>query len=274
MRFYYKAVKASLAIYALMALLYSPRSVAQALTDTTPSAPQAHEKEASPDQGWHIGVTPYIWFSGVHGATGVLGHEASVHASFGDIFNYLNIGLMSVVETRYNRVLMPVDFMWMKLSDEKGLPITDNVRSIKAKMTETMLTPKIGYRIADGKKVKVDALFGLRYWHLTTDFTLEPTQPLGGFSQTANWVDAVAGGRIELALSPKAFAIVGGDAGGGSARSDFQVAGFIGYRISRKWVLLSGYRYLSVNYRPLGKAKFVYDVNMPGLVLGATYNIK
>jgi hypothetical protein len=89
-----------------------------------------------------------------------------------------------------------------------------------------------------------------------------------------NWVDAVAGGRIQVALSPKAFVAIGGDAGGGSARHDYQAAGFLGYKISRRWVLLGGYRYLSVNYRPTGNVQFVYDVDMPGLIFGATFNIK
>jgi hypothetical protein len=262
----------TLFLFAMGTALLSPRVSAQAQTDVSTTAPQP--KEANPNEGWHVGVTPYIWFSGVHGTVGALGHDASVHASFSDIFQYFNIGLMGVVETRYNRVLMPVDFMWMKLSDDKGIPITDDVRSIKVKMTETMLTPKIGYRIVDGKKVKVDALFGIRYWHLTTDVTLQPTQIAGGFSQTENWVDAVAGGRIELGLSPKAFLAIGGDAGGGSARSDYQVAGFLGYKAGRRWVLLAGYRYLSVNYRPSGQSQFIYNVNMPGMVIGATYNIK
>ena len=53
---------------------------------------------------------------------------------------------------------------------------------------------------------------------------------------------------------------------GGSAQSDYQAAGFLGYKISRKCVFLGGFRYLSVNYRPNGKAQFVHDVNMPGLM--------
>ncbi len=53
---------------------------------------------------------------------------------------------------------------------------------------------------------------------------------------------------------------------GGSAQSDYQAAGFLGYKISRKCVFLGGYRYLSVNYRPNGKAQFVHDVTMPGLM--------
>jgi hypothetical protein len=240
---------------------------------STPS-PQT-TNQTSPDDGLHVSITPYIWFAGVSGTAGVFGHDAAVHASFGDIFNYLNIGAMGVIETHYNRVLMPVDFLWMKLSDEKGLPVNDlGVQSVKAKMTETMLAPKIGYRVVDGKRVKVDALFGIRYWHVSTDLTLEPSQGFGGLSDSANWVDAVAGGRIQVFLTPKAFAAVVGDAGGGSARSDYQVGGFLGYQVSRKCVLVAGYRYMSVNYRPNSNAQFVYDVNMPGLMLGVTINLK
>jgi len=101
---------------------------------------------------------------------------------------------------RYNRVIMPLDFMWMKLSDDKALPLNDvGFQSVDAKMTETMLAPKIGYRVADGKRAKVDALFGIRSWYVSTDLTPQ-TQVGNGFSRSANWVDAVAGGRIHVAL--------------------------------------------------------------------------
>jgi hypothetical protein len=268
---FWKATNAGLFVLMLTASFLSPRASAQAPSDMSTPAPQP--KETNTDDGWHVAITPYLWFAGVHGTTGALGREASVHASFGDIFNYVNIGAMGVLEARYKRVLMPVDFMWMKLSDNKALPINVVALSVKAKMTETMLTPKIGYRIADGKRVKVDALFGFRYWHLSTDLTLQP-QIRGGFSQSASWADAVAGGRIQAALSPKAFVLIAGDAGGADARSDYQVAGLLGYKISRKVVLLAGYRYLHVNYRPNANAQFVYDVNMPGVVMGATFNIQ
>jgi hypothetical protein len=269
-----KAARTGLWLAIMGALLSVPRASSQTQTaaSTTMNSPQPNETNT--DDGWHVGITPYLWFAGVNGTSGVLGHDAAVHAGFGDIFNYLNIGAMGVVETRYNRVIMPLDFMWMKLSDNKSLPLNElGAESIKAKMTETMVTPKIGYRVVDGKKVKVDALFGIRYWHLGTTLTLQP-QIGNGFSESANWVDAVAGGRIEFALGRKASATVFGDAGGGSARSDYQVGGGLGYKVSRRWVLLVGYRYLSVNYRSNGNALFIYDVDMPGLAIGATFNVK
>lgn len=271
MKRFYRAVTTAIVIIVFgIPLRFEPVS-AQTSKPTT-AAPQTKELN-SEDQGWHATVTPYIWFAGVHGTVGARGHEASVHASFSDIFQYFNIGLMGAGEVRYNRVVMPLDFMWIKLSDDHGIPI-DEAYSIKAKMTETIVTPKIGYRVVSTEKVKLDTVFGFRYWHLSNDLSLQPTQPEGSFSDSANWVDAVAGATISMWLTPKIVVIVAGDAGGGSARHDYQVAGGLGYKISRRWVLQGGYRYLSVNYRPYGSNQFVYDVNMPGLIMGATYSIK
>jgi len=269
---FYRAAKVTLLILVLSTWLSMPKANAQTQTSTSTTSPQP--KEMTTDEGWHVGITPYIWFAGVHGTVGILDHEASVHASFGDIFNYLNIGAMAGVEPRYNRIVMPFDFVWMKLSDNKALPFDEGATSVKAKMTETLVTQKIGYRFIDTKKVKVDALFGIRYWHLSTTFTLQPTQIANGFSQSANWVDGLGGAKIELGLTPKLSATILGDAGGGSARSDYQVAGLLGYKINPKFVLLAGYRYLDVDYRPTGKPLFIYDVAMPGLVLGLTINVK
>jgi hypothetical protein len=269
---FYRAAKVTLLILALSTWFSMPKANAQTQTSTSTTSPQP--KEVDTDEGWHVGITPYIWFAGVHGTVGAFGRDASVHASFGDIFNYLNIGAMATVEPRYNRIVMPFDFLWMKLSDNKSLPLNEVATSVKAKMTETLITQKIGYRFIDTKKVKVDALFGVRYWHVSTTLTLQPTQIANGLSQSASWVDGLGGGKIELGLTPKLSATILGDAGGGSARSEYQVAGLLGYKLNRRLVLLAGYRYLDVDYRPVDKAGFIYDVAMPGLVLGLTINVK
>jgi hypothetical protein len=267
-----KRLSAFVLAFSLATLLFLPVASAQSQSATA-SASKPDSPDPS-DEGWHVAFTPYIWFAGMHGTVGALGHEASVHANFSDIFNYLNIGLMGAVEPRYNRIVMPVDFMWMKLSDNKALPFDEGAISVKAKLTETIFTPKIGYRFIDTEKFKVDALFGIRYWHISNNFTLQPTQIANGFTASASWVDGLGGANIQAALGPKVVLTVLGDAGGGSARSDYQVAGALGYRLGKKWILQVGYRYLSVNYRPGGRAGFIDDVRMPGLVLGATWNIK
>jgi hypothetical protein len=226
----------------------------------------------SPDDDWHVGITPYIWFAGVHGNTGALGHEIGVHASFGDIFSYLNIGLMGEVEARKKRVLLVSDIMWMRLSDEKGIPLNDvGIQSVDAKVKQFLLTPGVGYRIVDKEKLKIDAIVGLRYWHLGESLEFTPSL-VGGVSASQNWVDVLGGARIHIPLSQKTMITVGGDAGGGGANSDYQVAGILGYKISKKCVLQAGWRYLDVNYR--NSSSFVYNTATSGLLLGLTINLK
>ncbi len=227
---------------------------------------------ASPDDDWHVGVTPYIWFAGLHGNVGVLGHDIGAHASFGDIFSYLNIGLMGEVEARKKRVLLLTDFMWMKLSDEKGIPLNDvGIQSVDAKVNQFILTPGVGYRVVDSDKIKIDAIVGFRYWHLGESLEFSPSL-LGGISGSQNWVDALGGARIHIPLSQKATITIGGDAGGGGANSDYQVAGLLGYKISNKVFLQAGYRYLDVNYR--NSRSFVYNTATSGILFGVTINLK
>src|ERR1700756_2582263 len=69
-----------------------------------PAAPTPQKAATDPDEGWHFAVSPYLWLAGMHGTVGAFGHDASVHASFGDIFHNLNMGLMGAGEARHNKV--------------------------------------------------------------------------------------------------------------------------------------------------------------------------
>jgi len=233
-----------------------------------PPLPPLPDPPKLSDEGWQFGIAPYLWFAGLHGTVGALGHEGSVHASFRDIFSYVNIGLMFALEPRYNRIVMPCDFMWMKLSDDKALPFEVGPTSVKIKINEITLTQKIGYRVIESEKIKVDGLAGFRYLHLGNTLTLQP-QISNSFYASANWVDAVGGARIQVMLPPKVTLTVFGDAGGGGANSDYQVVGLLGWKF-KKFSLQGGWRYMSVNYRPSGGVRFVYDMATSGLIFGAT----
>jgi hypothetical protein len=239
--------------------------------DSTNSGANADTPSPS-DNGWHVNVVPYIWFAGVHGTVGVAGRDASVHARPSDVLSYVNLGAMIAVEPRYKRVLFPVDYMWIKLSDDKALPIQIVSVSIKSKVQQSILTPKVGYRLVDKKAFKVDALFGIRYWHLDNSLTLQPSFTGNTFSRSADWVDAVEGGRFQVALAPRVNVTILGDAGGANARLDYQVTGLLGFRVTKKWVVQAGYRYLYVDYRP--QSTFVYNVAQSGILFGATWSVK
>jgi hypothetical protein len=237
----------------------------------TTSTPTPGNSSSALDDRWHVSISPYLWFAGIHGTVGIRGHDVSVNASAKDVLSYFNIGLMGAIEARKQHFVFTADGMWIKLSDEKALPINDReVQSIKAKMTQVLLTPKIGYRVVDSEKLKIDALWGIRYWHQKTGLSFEPNL-FGGVSDTKGWVDVVGGTKIQMSLSPKVLVTIAGDAGGGSSALDYQVAGFLGYRIGKKYVLQAGWRYFDVNYRSQG---FTYDVAQSGLVLGLTINLK
>ena len=208
----------------------------------------------------------------MHGTVGARGYDASVHASFGDIFSYLNMGLMVAVEPRYKKFSAPVDFIWMKLSDDKSLPFQIGPTNIKTKINEDLLTPKVAYRLVDGKMIKVDGNVGIRYFHLGTTLTFVPGTYVSPQYQAANWVDVVSGARIQAALSPKMRVTILGDAGAGGANSDYQIGAFLGYKVKKNVDLQAGWRYLSVDYRP--KSTFVYDVDTSGLLIGATIALK
>jgi hypothetical protein len=152
---------------------------------TAQAAPSDSPTPASAvDDHWHLGVTPYLWFAGVHGSVGALSREASVHASFGDIFSNFNIGFMGAVEARKKKVSVITDLMWMRLKDEKSLPINEvGIESAEVKIHEFILTPAVGYRVVDKSKLKIDATAGFRYWHMSQDFAFNPTL-IGGVSQS------------------------------------------------------------------------------------------
>jgi hypothetical protein len=228
--------------------------------------------DAADDQ-WHMRFLPYLWFPGMHGTTGVRGFNTSVRASAGDLLSHFDIGLMATVEARKSRMVLPVDLMWVRLSDEKALPENEiGVDSIGASVGQFILTPKGGYQIIDTPRFKVEALVGMRYWHLGEKLKFNPTI-YNGVSTSENWVDGVAGGRIQMVLSPKASIVIAGDAGGGGANPDYQVGGVLGFKVKKNVVLQAGWRYLDVHYRNNSNA-FLYDIAESGAVLGATFYLK
>jgi hypothetical protein len=239
---------------------------AQNQATTVPDPPQ--KAASTDDDRWHFIIAPYLWFPGVHGTVGALGHDASVHVSASDVLSNFNFGLMGAVEARKSRFVTPVDFMWVRLKDNKGIPENDlDQTSVQVKVTELVFTPKFGYRILDTDRWKIDALAGIRYWHLGQTLTLEPSGV--GRSPSANWVDGLGGAKIELALSPKVAIVAFGDAGGGGANLDYQAGGFLGFKVKPSIALVLGWRYLDVDYR--GNHRFIFDAAMTGPVLGATF---
>lgn len=228
----------------------------------------------SADDGWHLVLAPYLWFPGVHGTLGGPNRQASFRASPGDLLSNFRFGLMGLVDIRHNRLVLPIDVMWIRLADDKALPFP-NIPATTANLkgSEFLLTPKIGYRMLDLEKFKIDGLVGFRYWHFGQSLQFSPSQLGLKFSASQNWVDPVVGARVQAALSRKLETAIAGDVGGGgvTSKQDYQVAGILGYRIKPKWALQAGYRYLYVDYRTGGA---ILTCATSGVLFGVSINLK
>jgi hypothetical protein len=241
--------------------------------DQTMGAPAPPKATTADDDNWHFMIAPYLWFPGMSGTVGALGHDASVHVSASDVLSNFNFGIMGAVEARRNRLIVPVDYMYVRLNDNKGLPETDfGLTSVTVRVTESILTPKVGFRFADTERWKADALFGIRYWHLGESLTLNPSGLQ--VSPSVNWVDFNLGLRVQAMVTPKMVITIFGDEGAGGSRLDYQVGGLLGYRIKPTVALQLGWRYLDVDYRGSGDKRFIYDAHQSGPILGITFDVK
>src|SRR5208282_2821385 len=239
--------------------------------DGLPPAPQPQQPAAAdPGDGWRVGISIYGWFPGLHGTVGALGHDASIHVPFSDVFHVLKGIIPIAVEADKGRFVMPVDFLWMKLGVDNAIPVNDlGQTSINTHFTQSILTPKVGYRLYDGKYLKFDALGGIRYWHVGLSNALEPSGLSS--SRSTNWVDGLGGGRFILPFGEKAALTVAGDAGAGQAILDYQLLGLLNFNLTRKFGMAVGWRYLYENYRPSNN-QFVYNPTISGAIAGFTYN--
>ena len=234
--------------------------------------PQAHT--TSPNDKWSFAVSPYLWFPGVRGtAVGPNGRGISFRASPGDLLSHFRFGLMGAVEANRKRLVITGDLLWVRLKDDKAIPFPGIVAtSATVKATEFFLAPKVGLRLINQEKIKIDALTGLRYWHLGETLNFNPSLLGLNSSSSQDFVDPLVGGRIETFLSPKVVINAFGDVGGWGTGSqlEYQCAGLLGYRINARWTLHAGYRYLNVDKHDGA----VFKATTAGVMSGITLNLK
>jgi hypothetical protein len=219
--------------------------------------------------GWHGAISIYGWFAGLHGNVGVAGHEAYFRAPFSDVFHYLKGVIPVAVEADKGNFVMPIDYIWLKLGDDRAHNFTDiDQTSVNIHLTESIFTPKFGFRLIDLDHIKIDWVAGIRYWYVSESLTLEPSGR--NYSRSVNWVDGLGGARFILPLSSKAAVTISGDAGGGGASLDYQAVGLFTYNFKPKLGLAVGWRYLYVDYS--GNHQFLYNPTMSGAVAGLYYS--
>jgi hypothetical protein len=266
----------SLWLLGLGSLCTSPAIAANTETTASEAASSAEVTEppgASPDSGWHVSFSPYLWMSGLKGDMGVVEpvEPVAVDLSFGDVFNHLKFVAMGSFEARRGRFVTTTDTMYISLS------ATDNIKVREADFLDADLKTKTfvttmtaGYRAVNQGHLYVDVFGGGRLNSVKTGLDLEGPQRSFSGSKSETWIDPVIGVRLAAPLGEHWSIKTYGDIGGFGVSSHFtwQVYGLIEYDLSRRWSLAGGWRHLSTDFDQKG---FVFDARMDGPILGAIY---
>jgi len=246
----------------------------EAWTSATPDSPKADTTGA--DLGWHLGVAPYLWFPGMHGtASGPNGRGLSFRASPGDLLSNFRFGLMGAVEASRKRLVLTGDLLWVRLEDDRAVPNPGLLASSATmKASQFFLTPKVGLRVVNEKRIKMEAFTGIRYWHLGQNLHFNPSTLGLNFDGSQDFVDPLVGARLGVFLSPKVVVNIFGDVGGWDTGShlEYQWVGTLGYRVKTRWTLHAGYRYLNID--KTADRGVVFNSTMAGVMFGVAIDMK
>jgi opacity protein-like surface antigen len=243
------------------------KTIARTPTDKTESSSEAPPaSQPAPADKWRFVISPYFWMAGLHGEVGRPNRTIQVDERFSEIFDSLKFAFMGVFEARKGKWGMQADFEYVSLEDEKATP-GPLFSNAKAKIKTVVFTPEVAYRLYDnGKGSFVQALGGIRIWHISSDLSFGAgVLPATEIDTSRNWVDGVVGLRGKAALSEKVFVMGRFDVGGGGSKFTYQLFGGLGYNVTNRVALVFGYRDLDVNY---DKDNFRYDTSQRGPIMG------
>jgi hypothetical protein len=238
------------------------------------TVPNAREGDAAPQgDSWEFSLTPYAWAAGVKGDVTVRNIATSTDASFGDVLDALDGGLMAHLEASKGDWAFFADGLYLRLSDDAKGPRG----FLKADVELEQAVLELGgvYRVwqrtdGDGRKFSAGVLAGARYNYLKgmLDLTVGPRS----FERegSKDWVDPFVGARATFDLTKRLELTLRGDVGGFGVGSEFTwnaIAG-LGYRLSETTTLRAGYRILDVDF---DHGSFSYDVRTAGPWLGFSW---
>ena len=239
-------------------------------------AVQADEHNEEGD--WEFAIDPYIWALRLDGDVTVRGQKSEMDASFGDIWDDLNLAAMAEFRVRKNRFGFVVSPIYAALEADN----TVSGVKVEADMDIFIGSFEGSYRLGpypltdaggSGKPaVTIEPLIGGRYTdlELTLDF-----KGVAKFRGSQDWLDPIVGVRTIWDLSERWSFGAAGNIGGFGVGSDFawEAWGLFAYRFSlfgednAKFLL--GYRALSQDYDDgHGARKFEYDTTMHGPLVG------
>jgi len=236
------------------------RRILLSLLIATPLAMGPSTEPAAAD-GWDHQIAPYIWGTGLDGTIGIGPVQTSVDLSFSDILETLDGGILVHYEGSKGDWTILSDLVFTDVGTSSDLVDTDYKQTI--------------FELGAARAVKpgFEVLFGLR-WN-DNDAEIRVLGPGGVIDARAegdvSWTDPFVGGRWKAELSDKWALQTRLDAGGFGVGSDLTWNASLTalYKATQKVTVGVGYRVVDVDY---DDAPLVYDVQMPGALLGVGFS--
>jgi hypothetical protein len=207
---------------------------------------------AAMDGQWHFNLAPYMWMSGVKGDVSVANlPSVPVDASFSDILDNFDVGLLGRFEARKDRFGLGADFVWLNL----GVPVAQRQAADVTVDFRQFIAEGIGfYRVASGGRADnpahLDVLAGVRY---TTSRSRLSADTIGGVEydtafQDLSWVDALAGLKFRAPLGSKLSILGRTDVAGFGSDLTWNLEGDLAFLASTHWTFGAGWRHMHIDY--------------------------
>lgn len=202
---------------------------------------------------WRFSFDVIGWGPSVSGEVTVRGRQIEVDASLRDLLDQLKGIAMFGVELRKEKFGFYAQPNWIKLKED------GNVGPLNATLEQKLwIVDAAGFyqllKWCEEKPLTLDALVGVRYWHLDHELTVRGTGGVVNFngSDSNYLIDPILGMRGKMYFTRKFSLSLHGDVGGFGASDNssdlsWQAIGTLGYDFSRHFSVDVGYRALSVD---------------------------
>lgn len=210
------------------------------------AAPALAQPAGQAPAGWQLEITPYVWFTGITGTMTAGGETTSIGATFSDILNSLDFGLMGLFQVRKGRLGFGFDGMYARLTKD-GTASGPVASDVHAEIVTQLYSFLVSYRVLEGR-IPLDIGAGARVMPMSATLELTSGTFAGAQASGGNTaVDGFVGARVSVPVAGR-WGLEGyADVGAGDSKLSWQVLGGLKVRLSGTVSLKFGYRYLSIH---------------------------
>jgi hypothetical protein len=188
---------------------------------------------AEPDR-WQYEITPYLLAAAMDGTAGAKGITVPVDASFSDILENLEGGLMGLFTAQKGRWTFMLEGVYINLGAELSGPVAGVVSA----NVDTKLSADLDL-VGPGNSISVGS--------------------------DDNWTDAVVGVRVLHPVADNVELLGYADVGAGGSDLTWQVVAGVNWEFAKGFTLKAGYRHMYWDYEDGGT---VWDMSASGPYLG------